>query len=118
MTGVAISHTFLFFAYKENAYNPIKGPYVKVATLKMALTTDASLRALNRSITMSINIENATCTKCLFLTTWGSCSFSFLSKPKKSTQNEVVRAVSAESVVAKVAAVSPSIKTTAGIPLK
>jgi hypothetical protein len=37
-----------------------------------------------------------------------------LLKFKKSTQNDVVRAVKAESVVAKVAAVRPSINTMAG----
>ena len=43
---------------------------------------------------------------------------SFLEKLKKSTQNEVVKAVKAESVVAKVAAVNPNKKTTEGIKLK
>ena len=37
-----------------------------------------------------------------------------LSMPRKSTQKDVVNAVKAESVVAKVAAVNPNKKTTAG----
>ena len=49
---------------------------------------------------------------------FGLFKFSVLSMPKKSTQNEVVRAVKAESVVAKVAAVNPNKKTTEGIRVK
>jgi hypothetical protein len=44
--------------------------------------------------------------------------FSVLSIPRKSTQKEVVSAVKAESVVAKVAAVNPSKKMTDGISVK
>ena len=48
----------------------------------------------------------------------GLFRFSALSIPKKSTQNEVVSAVNAESVVAKVAAVNPYRKTIEGINVK
>ena len=49
--------------------------------------------------------EKAICTKCRVVTICLLLVASFLSNPKKSTQNEVVNAVKAESVVAKVAAV-------------
>jgi hypothetical protein len=48
----------------------------------------------------------------------GLVLFSVLSIPRKSTQKEVVSAVKAESVVAKVAAVNPSKKMTDGISVK
>ena len=57
-----------------------------------------------------MNIVPAYSTKALELAT--SCSYR---NSKKSTQKEVVSAVRAESVVAKVAAVNPSINTMAGI---
>ena len=60
--GVALSSTFLFFANNENANKPIRGPYVNVATLKIAVTTEALFTALNNSITSKIMIENTTCT--------------------------------------------------------
>ena len=63
----------------------------------------------------SINPENAMCTTWRVLTIFLPFTSPRLLNPKKSTQNEVVSAVKAESVVAKVAAVNPSINTIAGI---
>ncbi|MNY08168.1 hypothetical protein D3C86_1410070 [compost metagenome] len=57
-------------------------------------------------------------TKCLVRTIFGFKAFSALSIPKKSTQKEVVNAVNAESVVAKVAAVKPNKNTIDGIKVK
>ena len=70
---------------------------------------------LKKTITINIRKENAICTKWRIITVFELFLFSALSIPKKSTQKEVVKAVSAESVVAKVAAVSPKRKTIEGI---
>jgi hypothetical protein len=59
--------------------------------------------------------EKPTCTRWRFRIDEAELISSFFEKLKKSTQNEVVKAVKAESVVAKVAAVRPNIKTIAGI---
>jgi hypothetical protein len=61
-----------------------------------------------------INNEKLMCTKCLVRTVFFLLLFSALSIPKKSTQKEVVKAVNAESVVAKVAAIIPNKNTIAG----
>ncbi|MNE98872.1 hypothetical protein D3C80_1974590 [compost metagenome] len=65
-----------------------------------------------------IKIEKLICTKCLIFTVFFLWLFSALSIPKKSTQKEVVKAVRAESVVAKVAAIIPNKNTIAGISAK
>ena len=82
--------------------------------VKIKLTTDELLNALITMITRNIKIEKATCTVWRFFTASFAFKFSALAMPKKSTQNDVVKAVSAESVVANVAAVKPSINIIAG----
>ncbi len=69
-------------------------------------------------ITRNIRNEKPRWMRCLVRMMLGLFEFSVLSMPKKSTQKEVVKAVKAESVVAKVAAVSPSKKTMEGIKSK
>ncbi len=81
----------------------------------MAVTTAALFTELKITIVKNINPEKPIWTQCLMVTSFLLLVTAFLSKPKKSTQNEVVSAVNAESVVAKVAAVRPSINTMAGI---
>ena len=83
--------------------------------MKIALTTAALFTILNRTTTRNISKEKPTCTRCLFRMDEAELISSFLEKLKKSTQKEGVYAVKAESVVAKVAAVSPNIKTIAGM---
>ena len=86
--------------------------------VKIKLTTDELFSALIISITKNIRKEKAMCTMCLFLTAFGFFAFSFSPMPKKSTQNDVVKAVKALSVVANVAAVKPNINTIAGMVVK
>ena len=71
---------------------------------------------LKIKITKNIARENPICTRCLVFTVFFVSAF--FSIPKKSIQNEVVNAVKAESVVAKVAAVNPNKNTTAGTKAK
>ncbi|MNL61227.1 hypothetical protein D3C87_1851250 [compost metagenome] len=85
--------------------------------MKIIPTTELSLMELKIRITKKINAEKLMCTKCLVRTVF-FLVFSLLSMPKKSTQKEVVRAVKAESVVAKVAAIIPSKNTIAGMVAK
>ena len=80
--------------------------------MKIRLTTESLFTAYITIMTRNISRANPMCTLWRVLTIcFVGC---FLSIPRKSTQNDVVSAVRAESVVAKVAAVSPSRNTMAG----
>ena len=115
INGTSLSATCRLLANNPNEYKPNKGPYVYDATLNIAVTTAALLTELKIMMVKNIQPEKAIWTKCLVVTVFLLFRSFFLLKPKKSTQKEVVSAVSAESVVAKVAAVRPSINTIAGI---
>src|SRR5690606_27100623 len=114
MKGTHLSCTFLFLKNIPKVNKPNKGPYVYDAILKIMLTTDASFMALKTTMTPNITKQKIKWIIFRVVTFFGLFAFSGLSIPKKSIQKDVVSAVKAESVVAKVAAINPNKKTTAG----
>ena len=92
---------------KPNANNPRSGPYVYDATVSKLSITLLLKTYLN--IIMVI-INNKLIIKCTIFLVFLFC-FSSLPISKKSTQNEVVREVSALSALLYAAAISPKINT-------
>ena len=96
----------------------LESQFKKINGQKIIVVGDVGLDEDVNGSVKRISPESPICTICLVFTIALLFTFLLLLNPKKSTQKEVVNAVKAESVVAKVAAVNPSINTTAGITPK